>query len=288
MKRIITSLCAIIMAVLMLGSMGQTGHADGVAPIAENFELKTYKNVSVGGELSAYDPDDDVVSFEISTNPIKGKIVLNDDGSFIYTPAENKKGRDYFGYKASDRMGNVSQEATVIIKIEKQQTDIKYSDMKNEAAEYAAVELAEQGIFVGERVGGNYCFNPQRAVNRGEFLAMCMMVSEEEIMDAVMSTGDEKNDTLPNWLKSYVCTATINGLDTNYNWNENIKFNEAAAIVNSVLNLNDVSYTEDNQVQACINLNACGINTNFVVDKELSRAEAAQMLCKAIEVVSNR
>ena len=113
-------------------------------------------------------------------------------------------------------------------------------------------------------------------------------LSEEEIMDAVMSTGDEKNDTLPNWLKSYVCTATIKGLDTSYNWDENIKFSEAASIVDSVLNLSDVSYAGDNMVQTCINLNACGINTNFVADKELSRAEAAQMLCKAIEVVANR
>ena len=46
-------------------------------------------------------------------------ISLNEDGSFVYTPRENKKGRDYFGYKAIDPEGNVSQEATVIIRIQK-------------------------------------------------------------------------------------------------------------------------------------------------------------------------
>ena len=33
------------------------------APVAENLELRTYRNVSVGGRLNAFDPEDDVVSY---------------------------------------------------------------------------------------------------------------------------------------------------------------------------------------------------------------------------------
>ena len=44
---------------------------------------------------------------------------LEPDGNFTYTPGTDKKGRDYFGYKVADSEGNLSQEATVIIKIEK-------------------------------------------------------------------------------------------------------------------------------------------------------------------------
>lgn len=38
---------------------------------------------------------------------------------FVYTPSEGKRGRDYFGYKAVDASGNLSQEATVILHIKK-------------------------------------------------------------------------------------------------------------------------------------------------------------------------
>ncbi len=97
--------------------------AESPAPVAENFQLTTNINTSYEGKLSAYDPDEDVVGFEITTSPVKGDIELSEDGSFVYTPRENKKGRDYFGYKAYDAQGNYSQEATVIIKI-KNDTDI--------------------------------------------------------------------------------------------------------------------------------------------------------------------
>ena len=44
---------------------------------------------------------------------------MKDDGVIVYTPRRDKKGRDYFGYRAKDAEGNVSQEATAIIRIEK-------------------------------------------------------------------------------------------------------------------------------------------------------------------------
>ena len=81
------------------------------------------------GVVELADPDGDAVSFEISTEPVKGSIELGEDGSFVYTPRENKRGRDYFGYRATDSESNVSQEATVIIRIEKQKKDVVYSDM---------------------------------------------------------------------------------------------------------------------------------------------------------------
>ena len=44
---------------------------------------------------------------------------LRPDGSFVYTPLVGRRGRDYFGYKAVDARGNLSQEATVIIRLTK-------------------------------------------------------------------------------------------------------------------------------------------------------------------------
>ena len=45
-------------------------------PIAENLELKTYRGVSVGGQLKATDPDGDMLKYEVTTEPIKGEVAL--------------------------------------------------------------------------------------------------------------------------------------------------------------------------------------------------------------------
>ncbi len=291
MRRVITSFCAVIMAVIMLGSIGYESLASGTAPLAENLELETYRNVSVGGMLSAFDADDDVTIFEITTYPVKGKIELNDDGSFIYTPAENKKGRDYFGYKAIDSEGNYSQEATVIIRIEKQKSDVVYSDMCGRAEEYSAVMLAENGVFVGEKIGREYCFFPERNVTRAEFLAMSTLVGNQPLMKAVMSTGEE----IPQWLEAYVCTNGILGGEIAEEWFEAIEYNEAVAMLDDSIKLTEVSYIDidgalnDEMAQACVNLNACGIiNDSKPYNKNLTRAEASEMLCKALSLINKR
>ena len=112
-------------AVLLLAAVALTAfapvipaRAEGNAPVAQNMELTTYRNVSVGGRLTAVDPDGDTLTFQITTEPTKGEIELTDDGRFVYTPDTNRRGRDYFGYKAMDASGNSSQEATVIIRIQ--------------------------------------------------------------------------------------------------------------------------------------------------------------------------
>ncbi|MFB0919729.1 MAG: Ig-like domain-containing protein, partial [Oscillospiraceae bacterium] len=99
--------------------------------------------------MKATDPDGEVLKFVITTSPIKGEIVIRENGSFVYTPNEGKRGRDYFGFKAYDNEGNASAEATVIIRIEKQKTKIAYSDMNGNGAHCAAIALAENNVFVG-------------------------------------------------------------------------------------------------------------------------------------------
>lgn len=97
----------------------EPAYAEGQPPLAESFELSTLMNSPYEGQLTASDDDSEKLFFEITTKPVKGEITLNEDGSFVYMPRENKKGRDYFGYKAIDPEGNYSQEATVIIRINK-------------------------------------------------------------------------------------------------------------------------------------------------------------------------
>lgn len=268
MKKILVSALACFMLLLMCTGLTVPAFAEGTAPVAENMELKTYRNTSVSGTLSAYDPEGDVASFEISTKPVKGSIVTEANGNFVYTPDEGKKGRDYFGYKAIDSEGNVSQEATVIIRIEKQKKPVQYNDMEKRAGEYAAVTLCDRGVFTGEMICGEYCFNPDRAMERGEFLSMCMKLSGEEWLDMAYYSEDNEQP---------------------------LSVTEASNILNRVLELNDVDYIklsgpgDGEHMQACMNLSAVGIlDSPQPEDEVLTREKAAMMLVAAMEIIDKR
>ena len=119
MKHISITLAAFFMLLAFTFTLSGQAEAAGRAPAADNLEITTKRNLPYTGTLTAHDPDGDLAGFEITTNPVKGDIALGEDGHFVYTPRRDKKGRDYFGFRAIDREGNVSQEATAIIRIEK-------------------------------------------------------------------------------------------------------------------------------------------------------------------------
>lgn len=255
-----------IMFCVLFFTVSVGAYATGCAPVAENLNIETYRNTSVNGVLSAYDPEGDIVSFLITTKPIKGEIHLQPSGEFIYTPREGKKGRDYFGYKVIDSEGNYSQEATVIIKISKSKT-IDYKDMANRAGEYAAVTLNKEKIFTGERMGDCFYFGPDKSVSTTEFIEMCRLALDENIILDKYDSGIEGSITQA----------------------------QAALMLNEAMNLNDVSYfeieleAEEPVVQACMNLGAAGIVvTASESENLLTREQAAIMLVKALEIVNNR
>lgn len=288
---------ALLLTAALLALPGEA-FADGSAPVAQNLELSTYRNVTVSGKLSAFDSENDVVMFEITTPPVKGSVELSDDGSFIYTPNKDKKGRDYFGYKALDAEGNRSQEATVIIKIEKQKKQVAYADMDGLAGEYYAAALSEAGIFTGENICGRYCFYPERTVTRGEFVSMCIRASGEPIVENVMSTGLSDDADIPDWMKSYVMASVMCGQEYEnevFDANEGIGRTEALLLLNNALGINDVSYLLPEEAissetsQACANLRAVGlIREGELKEETLKRIEAAELIVKALELVKNR
>ena len=282
MRRTIISATAFLLMLLLCLNLAAPAMAEGTAPIAENLELKTYRHISVGGKLSAYDPDGGEVNFRITTPPTKGDVQLEDDGSFVYSPYYNKKGRDYFGYKAEDAEGNLSQEATVLIRIEKQKTPVWYEDMQGRQGEYAAVSLAERRCFVGECIGGHYCFQPDKPMTRGEFLSVCMLAARKPLLQGVMRSGCADDESLPDWMKEVVASASLQGLDhvESFQSGESIHTAEAAVILNTILNLYpETASGEDAALRACMNLQAVGVPCRIEPENPLlTREEAAMML----------
>ena len=125
-QKLFAAVCAFALCAALGTAIHAGQEAEAAAPVAENLELTTFRNTSVGGTLSASAPDGSPLTFRITTEPIKGTVTLTDDGTFVYTPADGKRGRDYFGFRAADSSGRESQEATVIIAIKKQKPDVTY------------------------------------------------------------------------------------------------------------------------------------------------------------------
>ena len=134
---------------------------------------------------------------------------MAEDGSsqFVYTPYENKTGKDSFTYVAVDPAGNVSPEAKVSIQIEKPDTKVTYADMEGNPAHKASIRLAEEGIFVGPYVNGSYFFDPDQPVSRAEFLTMAMAATGLEPLEDVTLTGFYDDEAIPTWAKGYVSSA---------------------------------------------------------------------------------
>ena len=135
-------------------------------------------------------------------------MVIHEDGSFTYTPKKNKVGVDSFTYTAADPAGNVSREATVTVQILKPTDARQYTDTAGLDCQFEAEWLRNTGLFVGENVNGENCFLPEKAVTRGEFLAMLVKTLD---IPAEESSSVIAQDA-PDWLKPYLTAAMRAGL----------------------------------------------------------------------------
>lgn len=282
-------------------------------PIARNMDLNTYRNVSITGYFDAVDTDGDVLKFQLTSTPARGAITLAEDGSsrFVYSPYENKSGKDTFTYVAIDPAGNTSPEATVTVQIRKPDTNVTYADLSGSDTEKAAIHLAEKNIFVGQCMQGQYFFEGDRLISRAEFLTMAMAAAGQEPLEGVVLTGFSDDDAIPTWAKGSVSAALkagviqgckVSGTTPAFGASENITLGEATVMLNRLLNLADVPaevFAPDcTQAghwagQAAANLAASGIipsdsTASQTLAQPLTRGDAAQLLDGALDVWSAR
>ena len=179
------------------------------APVAQDSTLETYKNLPNDGKLQSTDPEGQPLTYTLMRAPKRGDVVIHEDGTFTYTPKKNKVGVDSFTYTATDPAGNVSREATVTVQILKPTDARQYTDTVGMDCRFEAEWLRNTGLFVGESVNGQSCFLPDKAVSRGEFLAM--LVQTLDIPTHEESYAAIAEDT-PEWLKPYLAAALRAGL----------------------------------------------------------------------------
>lgn len=214
-------------------------------PTAENGTLETYRNIANTGTLSASDPESGKLTFTVVTQPKRGTVEVDEDGTYTYTPFENKVGKDFFTFTVTDEAGNTSEEAKISIEIKKPTEKQVYADMTGEDGEFTAMWLKEQGLFTGSKIGGHLCFEPEKPVSRGEFLVMAMGVVEAEAEVDAMTTGFADEKDTPVWLQPYIVSALADGMISGTQSEDGVLFlpqanltkTEAAVMLQNMLRL---------------------------------------------------
>ena len=206
-------------------------------PVAEDFALETYKNLPIDGKLKVKDPEGETMTFTLVRQPKRGQVEIREDGSFTYTPKKNKVGIDSFVYTATDASGKVSRESTVTITIVKPTDSAQYTDTVGYDCRFAAEWMKNTGIFVGEKLDGNACFQPKKNVSRGEFLAMLVRTLEIPVGEETDVVWGEQT---PAWLQPYLNAAMRAGVTAGLpqeGYDQPITGEEAAAMIRNALDL---------------------------------------------------
>ncbi len=257
-------------------------------PVAEDMVLETYKNLSNDGVLKVSDPEGETLTYTVVRNPKRGTVDVREDGSFTYTPKKNKVGVDSFTYTAADPAGHVSRVATVTIQILKPTDARQYTDTAGLDCRFEAEWMRNTGLFVGEQVGGQSCFYPDKTVSRGEFLTMVM-----QVLDVPVS-GDPLEGvsvTTRTWLQPYLAAAIRSGLTADWLTDQDldapITGAEAAVMLQNALDLSvssqaleaEPTFSEDVPTWAVSSLTVMAENgVELEANAPMTRADAAQVL----------
>ena len=259
------------------------------APIAEDSSIETYKNLPNEGLLKVTDPEGQKLTYTLIRSPKRGNVTLREDGSYLYTPKKNKVGTDSFTFTATDPAGKVSREATVTIQILKPTDNKQYADTASADCRFTAEWLRNSGLFVGEQLDGQLCFQPDKAVSRGEFLTMLVKTLDISVDKDAAYTGFV--DETPDWLRPYLAAALRTGILAGWPYGDSfgaqqtISGAEAALLVQNALDLTvttDVPTGKENDgdtpVWALTAITAMTDNGFTITAAPLNRANAALLL----------
>lgn len=260
-------------------------------PVAEDSSAETYKNLPNEGKLKVSDPEGQKLTYTVVRQPRRGTVTVSEDGTYLYTPKKNKVGTDSFTFTATDPAGKVSREATVTVEILKPTTKEQYTDTVGQDCRFTAEWMKETGLFVGEQVAGELCFQPTKSVSRGEFMTMLVKALEVPVDQEAAYTGFQ--DDAPAWLKPYLAAALRTGISAGWPYGDSFQSDEpitgaeAALLLQNALDLtvSAVSMGKENEgeLPAWAATAMCAMTENGIQLEAdvLTRADAASLLYQA-------
>jgi len=272
----------------------------GSTPVARHGSFETCCGLPLAGDLQAIDPDGDPLTYEVLAQPRHGTVTL--EGSrFVYTPTGTKARTDAFTFTATDPHGQRAERAAITIEVHDPESGLHYADMENDPNHFAAVRLAELGIFRGEQIGASHFLNPDAPVSRAQFVAMAAALCDLPLPTAAVSTGMADNESVPTWARASMAAALQNDLIEGERRNGNtilrasdpITHAETAVVLDRMLALKDDGRKADYAAalptwaaQAVVNTVEGGYlsltaDGSFDSAAPLTRSEAAACLYRA-------
>ncbi|MCL1857934.1 MAG: S-layer homology domain-containing protein [Oscillospiraceae bacterium] len=286
------------------------------SPSANDVNITTQKNIPVFKSMDGNDPDDDDINYRIVKGPKNGFLEISNSstGNFVYRPKNNFTGTDSFVYQIQDEYGNLSNLATVQIKVTKAASSVIFKDLDNHWAANSAIKAAAAGFIDADLQDPDLKFEPKTLMTRAAFVEMVMRAAKlDKNISEVYKTGLADDSDIPFRYKSYVTKAyelgVIKGIPTDtglyFDPNSIITRAEAAVIVNNILKIPATNETglikpvfvdavfipewAENDIAA---LNSCGIikgdeNGNVNPNGLLTKAQSVEMLCAMLDYNKN-
>lgn len=214
---------------------------------AVTLNVETYKGIPTAGTVSAYDPEGDEITYEITRYASHGRVSLTDrhTGAYVYTPDPGFTGQDSFDYVVRDRYGNYSTSATVSVLVSPRPTAVTYADIDGEGNAASILTVSEWGLMNGTRVGSETYFKPAAAVSRLEFLVTAMEAAgiTAETVATAMPPAFADAESIPAAMRPYVGYALqkgyINGKTVDgkpcFKPDETITRAEAAVVLSNII-----------------------------------------------------
>ena len=280
-----------------------------LAPVI-SLRIETYKDLTTAGTMSAYDPEGDEITYEITRYASHGRISLTDchTGAYVYTPDPGYVGQDSFDYVVRDRYGNYSTSATVSILVSARPASVTYADIDGEGNAAAILAVSEWGLMNGTRVGSETYFKPSASVSRLEFLVTAMEAAGITADTVATAATPELADmeSIPEAMRTYVSYAmqkgyiggkTVDGR-LYFRPDEQISRAEAAVVLSNIIGYaveDTVTAFADEQSmpvwseQAFTSLRALGVlqcpDGNAHAEKIMTRGDTAEWLYRTVKLM---
>lgn len=280
-----------------------------LAPVI-SLRIETYKDLTTAGTMSAYDPEGDEITYEITRYASHGRISLTDchTGAYVYTPDPGYVGQDSFDYVVRDRYGNYSTSATVSILVSARPASVTYADIDGEGNAAAILAVSEWGLMNGTRVGSETYFKPSASVSRLEFLVTAMEAAGITAETVATAAAPELADmeSIPEAMRTYVSYAMqkgyIGGKSVDgklyFRPDEQIARAEAAVVLSNIIGYaveDTVTAFADEQSmpvwseQAFTSLRALGVlqcpDGNAHAEKIMTRGDTAEWLYRTVKLM---
>ena len=273
-----------------------------------SLNTETYRGIKVSGVLSAYDPEDDSLVFEIVRYPSHGRVVLEDRtlGTYTYFPNESYTGNDSFSYVVRDKYGNYSSSAEVDLTVMAQGTSTVYRDLIDDSIHTHAIAMTECGLMNGVLRGDHYYFEAEREVTRAEFLVTAMnaigIKNLPEVENTVFFDDSEINPEMKSYAelaysKGYISGKTVDG-ELCFCPNETIKLSEAAVIISNMIGYADSKtvpvFADADEIPAWSERAIGSLHTLGIIEtpdrvvgasNTVTRGDMAKLLNKTMQVI---